>query len=60
MEFFIVFVNNPRKLQIQKSENMTKVAKYLSLGVSSSTLSGLPAVGRDKHKKNEICSQFDA
>lgn len=55
-----MFVNNPRKLQIQKSENMTKVAKYLSLGVSSSTLSGLPAVGRDKNKKNEICSQFDA
>lgn len=38
MELFTVFVNNPRKLHIQKGKNRTKVAKYLDLVVSSSTL----------------------
>lgn len=39
------FVNNSRKLHIQKGENTIKVAKYLNLVVSSSTLSGCQQLG---------------
>jgi len=49
-----VFVNNPRKLHIQKGKNMTKVAEYLNLVVSSATLSGRQHSGETRTEKKEI------